>query len=64
MARSDLMKEATLADAVMIARLLDVQRDTVWEIIKGMKYSTMSELEMAVHLAFQVQPLRVGTLQE
>ncbi|HWR20313.1 MAG TPA: hypothetical protein VN444_00445 [Verrucomicrobiae bacterium] len=46
------MNEATRDDAVSIARLLDVNKETVWKIIKGMKYSTDSELAMAVHSAF------------
>jgi hypothetical protein len=46
------MKETTISDAVSIARLLNVNKETVWEIIKGMKYSTYSELAMAVHRAF------------
>jgi hypothetical protein len=49
---NEIMKEATHDDAVSIARFLNVNKDTVWEIIKGMKYSTYSELAMAVHKAF------------
>ena len=48
------MKETTRGDAASIASLLDVNKDTVWEIIKGMKYSTYSELAMAVHRAFSL----------
>ena len=46
------MKEATHDDALSISRFLNVNKDTVWEIIKGMKYSSYSELAMAVHKAF------------
>jgi hypothetical protein len=48
------MKEATRGEAVLIARLLNVDEETVWEIIKGMKYSTRSELAMVVHRAFSL----------
>jgi plasmid maintenance system antidote protein VapI len=48
------MNEATRNDAVSIARLLNVNKETVWEIIKGMKYSVHSELAMAVHKAFSL----------
>jgi hypothetical protein len=58
------VREATLSDARSIAHLLDVSKDTVWEIIRGMQYSELSELEMAVHHAFQIRPVGVKTLQE
>lgn len=50
------MKEATWSDAASIAHLLDVDKETVWAIIKGMKYSEYPELSMAVHVAFQTRP--------
>ena len=53
------MKEATHDDAVSIAHLLDVNKETVWEIIKGMKYSEQMELAMAVHVAFLSRPPEV-----
>jgi hypothetical protein len=46
------MKQATHSDAVYIARFLNLNIETVWEIIRGMKYSSQNELEMAVHHAF------------
>jgi len=46
------MKEATHDDALSISRFLNVNKDTVWEIIQGMKFSSYSELAMAVHKAF------------
>ena len=46
------MNEATHDDAVNIARALNVNKESVWEIIKGMQYSTYSELAMAVQRAF------------
>ncbi len=48
------MKEATRDDAVLIASILNVNKEAVWEIIKGMRYSAHSELAMAVHKAFSL----------
>lgn len=48
------MKEATRDDAVFIAGVLNVNKEAVWEIIKGMKYAAHSELAMAVHRAFSL----------
>lgn len=48
------MKEATRGEAASIAQLLDVNKQSVWEIIKGMQYSTSYDLAMAVHRAFAV----------
>jgi len=52
--REDSLNEATRIDADSISRLLDVNKEVVWLIIKGMKYSTYSELAMAVHKAFSL----------
>lgn len=46
------MKQATYTDAEAISRLLNVNKEVVWEIIKGTKYFTYSDLAMAVHYAF------------
>jgi hypothetical protein len=48
------VKEATRGDAISVGSLLNVNKETVWKIIKGMKYSTYSELAMAVHEAFSL----------
>ena len=42
------MKVATLGDAVVIGRHLNVDTLTVWMTITGMVYSSFSELETAV----------------
>jgi hypothetical protein len=42
------MKVATLGDAVVLGRHLNVDTLTVWMAITGMMYSTFSELEEAV----------------
>ncbi len=43
-----LMKTATYLDAVLIARLLVQDVESVWEIMRGMKYSCYTELVKAV----------------
>jgi hypothetical protein len=43
---------ATHAEAVFIARALNLRIETVWEIIRGLPYSTYTELETAVHKSF------------
>lgn len=50
--REELMKEASYDDAVSIGRFLDVNKNSVWEIIKGREYSTHAELAMVVFRAF------------
>jgi hypothetical protein len=47
------MREATYQDATSVGQLLNVHRDEVWKILKGMRYSTESELCLAVHNAFK-----------
>jgi hypothetical protein len=47
------MREATYEDAVSVGRLLNVHREEVWKILKGLKYSSESELCLAVHNAFK-----------
>lgn len=42
------MFEATLDIAEQIAHDLNVRREFVWEIIKGMHYSSIEELEIRV----------------
>ena len=48
------MKEAIRSESDLVARLLNVNRDVVWKIIKGMKYSSHTELALAVHKAFSL----------
>jgi hypothetical protein len=50
----DIMKEATFQDAVALAQKLNLDKDSVWKIIEGRKYSTLTELAMAVQAAFAV----------
>jgi hypothetical protein len=49
-------RKATHAEAVYIARALNLHIDTVWTIIEGMTYTTFADLEMAVHRAFLQHP--------
>jgi hypothetical protein len=47
------MKNATLDDADKIARQLNMNKQSVWEIIRGMRYESLSELALAVHKAIR-----------
>ena len=42
------MFKATIEIAEEIARDLNVRREFVWEIIKGMRYNSLEELEIRV----------------
>ena len=45
-------RTATHAEAVVLAKSLNVQTELVWQIIQGLRYSSTAELERAVHDAF------------
>lgn len=45
------MLRATIEIASSIAHDLNVSRELVWEIIKGMRYSSIEELEIKVSKA-------------
>jgi len=47
------MKEASLQDAAEIGRLLNVNREEVWKIIRGVRFNSLSELSLLVHTAFK-----------
>ncbi len=42
------MHKATYEDAVLIARILDMNAEVVWNIIQGMSYLYYAELKIAV----------------
>ncbi len=42
------MHKATYEDAVLIARILDMNAEIVWNIIQGMTYVYYAELKIAV----------------
>lgn len=48
------MKEATFEDAVKLAQKLNLNKESVWRIIEGKRYSTVTDLAMAVQAAFSV----------
>ena len=48
------MNEATFEDAKELAQKLNLNKESVWKIIKGKRYSTPTELAMAVQAAFVV----------
>jgi hypothetical protein len=45
-------RTATHAEAVVLAKSLNVQTELVWQIIQGLRFSSTAELERAVHDAF------------
>lgn len=51
------MKKATHADAVLIARSMNMKVDVVWDIIGGMNYASYSELVMAVLICLKPLPI-------
>jgi hypothetical protein len=55
--RRSAMKKATHADAVLIARSMNMKVDVVWDIIGGMNYASYSELVMAVLICLKPLPL-------
>ncbi len=42
------MPRANYDDAIVIARILEMNVDTVWPIIRGMRYAYYSDLKVAV----------------
>jgi hypothetical protein len=47
------MKEASFQDAIAIGQRLNVSKDEVWKIIKGVAYSSLTELSFLVHRTFK-----------
>jgi len=45
-------RKATHAEAVYVARALNLHIESVWQIIQGLPYTHYAELETAVHSAF------------
>ena len=50
--QGEAMKIATFEDAVELAQKLNLNKDLVWKIIEGKRYSTLMELAMAIQAAF------------
>ena len=47
------MKEASYEDAVAVGQQLNLNKDEVWRIIRGTRYSSLTDLSMVVHNAFK-----------
>ena len=47
-------KEATKEDAVKLAQKLNLNKELVWKIVEGKRFSNMTEMAMAVQQAFAV----------
>ena len=48
------VKEATLEDAKRLAEKLNLNKELVWKIIQGKRYSNFTELALAVQESFAV----------
>jgi hypothetical protein len=47
------MKEASYEDAVALGEQLNLHKDDIWRIIRGVRYSTPSDLGLVVHEALK-----------
>jgi hypothetical protein len=47
------MKEATFHDAETLGQLLNLDKREVWKVIQGIRYTSLNDLGMAVHHAFE-----------
>jgi hypothetical protein len=47
------MKEASYEDAVALGEQLSMHRDDIWNIIRGVRYSDLSDLGLVVHEALK-----------
>ncbi len=54
------MIKATVEIAAAIAHDLNVSRELVWEIIKGMRYGSLEELEIKVSKALVASRVQVS----
>ena len=48
------MQEASYKDAIVIGQQLNLNKDEVWNTVKGIRYTSITELSMAVYDAFKV----------
>ena len=46
-------RQATHAEAVYVARALNLPIEAVWQVIQGRHYGTYADLELVVHTALQ-----------
>jgi hypothetical protein len=58
------MREATFEDAVTVGQQLNLNKDEVWKIIKGIRYSSRIELSLAVHRAFKVKGIVIDDAEK
>jgi hypothetical protein len=52
-----MMQEATIDDAKQLSVKLNLNKDLVWQIIKGKHYNNLTEMAMAIQRAFAATPL-------
>lgn len=46
-------RQATHAEAVYVARALNLPIEAVWQVIQGRHYASYADLELVVHTALQ-----------
>ena len=56
------MREASYDDAVVIGRELNLNKDEVWKIVQGIRFSSHAELSMAIHREFKLDAIIKGAL--
>ncbi len=49
-------RRATHAEAVYVARALNLPIETVWQVVQGRPYATYTDLELVVHAAALRRP--------
>jgi hypothetical protein len=52
--KGEAVKQATFDDAVKVAQKLNLNKESVWSIIEGRRFSTLTDLALAVQAAFAV----------
>jgi hypothetical protein len=53
------VKQATFADAIKVAQTLNLNKESVWMIIQGRNFSTLTDLALAVQAAFDVHEMAI-----
>lgn len=47
------MREASYKDAILLGQQLNLNKDEVWRIVKGVRFNTVDDLGLIVHKAFK-----------
>jgi hypothetical protein len=49
------MREASYQDAILLGQQLNLNKDEVWKIVRGVKFNTVDDLGLVVHKAFKTE---------